>query len=37
LLPNFDRDLVATYLRPLRSHLVLLAVLLLGGIALQLA
>lgn len=37
MLPNFDRDLVATYLRPLRSHLVLLATLLLGSIGLQLA
>ncbi len=33
----FDRDLVATYLRPQRPRLVLLAILLLAGIALQLA
>jgi ATP-binding cassette subfamily B protein len=37
VLPNLDRDLVATYLRPHGSRLALLAVLLLGGIALQLA
>jgi ATP-binding cassette, subfamily B, bacterial len=37
VLPNFDRDFVATYLRPQRPRLVLLAVLLLTGIALQLA
>jgi ABC-type multidrug transport system fused ATPase/permease subunit len=37
LLPNFDRDFVATYLRPQRSRLVLLAVLLFAGIGLQLA
>jgi ATP-binding cassette subfamily B protein len=37
LLPNFDRDFVATYLRPQRPRLLLLAVLLLVGIALQLA
>jgi ABC-type multidrug transport system fused ATPase/permease subunit len=36
LLPNFDRDLVATYLRPHRPRLVLLAGLLAVGIALQL-
>lgn len=37
MLPNFDRDLVATYLRPEWSRLVLLALLLFAGIALQLA
>jgi ATP-binding cassette, subfamily B, bacterial len=37
VLPNFDRDLVATYLRPQRSRLLLLALLLFGGIGLQLA
>jgi ATP-binding cassette subfamily B protein len=37
LLPDFDRDFVATYLRPQRLRLVLLAVLLLAGIGLQLA
>ena len=37
MLPNFDRDLVATYLRPERSRLLVLAVLLVAGIALQLA
>jgi ATP-binding cassette, subfamily B, bacterial len=37
VLPNFDRDFVATYLRPQRPRLILLAVLLFGGIGLQLA
>jgi ATP-binding cassette subfamily B protein len=37
VLPNFDRDLVATYLRPQRPRLALLAVLLLAGIGFQLA
>jgi ATP-binding cassette, subfamily B, bacterial len=37
VLPNFDRDLVATYLRPQRSRLSLLALLLFVGIGLQLA
>ena len=37
MLPDFDRDFVATYLRPAWSRLVLLALLLLAGIALQLA
>jgi ABC-type multidrug transport system fused ATPase/permease subunit len=37
LLPDFDRDFVATYLRPQRPRLVLLAILLLAGIGLQLA
>ena len=37
MLPNFDRDLVATYLRPQRSRLSLLALLLIAGIGLQLA
>jgi ATP-binding cassette, subfamily B, bacterial len=37
LLPGFDRDLVAAYLRPQRPRLVLLAVLLFSGIGLQLA
>jgi len=37
LLPNFDRDFVATYLRPQRPRLVLLAILLFAGIGLQLA
>lgn len=37
MLPNFDRDFVATYLRPHRPRLVLLAVLFVAGIALQLA
>ena len=32
MLPNFDRDLVATYLRPQRSRLSLLALLLMTGI-----
>jgi ATP-binding cassette, subfamily B, bacterial len=37
VLPNFDRDLVTTYLRPQRLRLALLAVVLLAGIGLQLA
>jgi ATP-binding cassette, subfamily B, bacterial len=37
LLPDFDRDLVATYLRPHGSRLALLALLLVAGIALELA
>ncbi len=37
MLPNFDRDLVATYLRPQRSRLSLLALLLMTGIGLRLA
>ena len=37
MLPDFDRDLVARYLRPQRPRLVLLAVLLFAGIGLQLA
>jgi ABC-type multidrug transport system fused ATPase/permease subunit len=37
VIPDFDRDLVATYLRPQRPRLLLLAVLLLAGIVLQLA
>jgi ATP-binding cassette, subfamily B, bacterial len=37
LLPNFDRAFVATYLRPQRPRLVLLAGLLFAGIGLQLA
>jgi ABC-type multidrug transport system fused ATPase/permease subunit len=37
LLPDFDRDFVATYLRPQRLRLALLAILLLAGIGLQLA
>jgi ABC-type multidrug transport system fused ATPase/permease subunit len=37
LLPDFDRDLLATYLRPHRSRLILLAVLLFTSIGLQLA
>jgi ABC-type multidrug transport system fused ATPase/permease subunit len=37
VLPNFDRDFVATYLRPQRRRLALLAFLLLSGIGLQLA
>ncbi len=37
MLPNFDRDLVATYLRPQRSRLSWLALLLLTGIGLELA
>jgi ATP-binding cassette, subfamily B, bacterial len=36
VLPNFDRDLVTTYLRPQRLRLALLAVVLLAGIGLQL-
>ena len=36
MLPNFDRDLVATYLRPQRSRLALLAIFLVSGIGLQL-
>ncbi len=37
MLPNFDRDFVATYLRPHRPRLALLAALLAGSIGLQLA
>ena len=37
MLPNFDRDFVAMYLRPQRRRLVLLALLLFSGIGLQLA
>lgn len=37
MLPNFDRAFVATYLRPERPRLVLLATLLFVGIGLQLA
>ena len=37
MLPDFDRDFVATYLRPQRPRLVLLAILLFAGIGLQLA
>jgi ATP-binding cassette, subfamily B, bacterial len=37
VLPDFDRDFVATYLRPQRRRLALLGVLLLSAIALQLA
>ena len=37
MLPDFDRDFVATYLRPQRPRLALLAVLLVSAIALQLA
>jgi ABC-type multidrug transport system fused ATPase/permease subunit len=37
VLPNFDRDFVATYLRPQRSRLSLLALLLVTGIGLRLA
>jgi ABC-type bacteriocin/lantibiotic exporter with double-glycine peptidase domain len=37
VLPDFDRDLVATYLRPQRPRLALLAVLLVSAIGLQLA
>jgi ABC-type multidrug transport system fused ATPase/permease subunit len=37
VLPNFDRDLVATYLRPQRPRLVLLAAVLAASIGLQLA
>jgi len=37
LLPDFDREFLATYLRPHRPRIALLAVLLFGGIGLQLA
>ncbi len=37
MLPDFDRDFVATYLRPQRPRLALLAGLLVSAIALQLA
>jgi ABC-type multidrug transport system fused ATPase/permease subunit len=37
VLPDFDRDFVATYLRPQRWRLALLAVVLVSTIALQLA
>lgn len=37
MLPNFDRRFVATYLRPQRLRLLLLALLLFTGIGLQLA
>jgi ATP-binding cassette, subfamily B, bacterial len=37
VLPDFDRDFVATYLRPQRRRLALLAVVLVSAIALQLA
>jgi len=37
VLPDFDRDFVATYLRPQRPRLALLAGLLVSAIALQLA
>lgn len=37
MLQNFDRDFVATYLRPQQPRLVLLAILLMLGIGLQLA
>lgn len=37
MLPDLDRGFVATYLRPHRPRLLLLAILLVGGIGLQLA